>query len=162
MPTACRTTSYLSALNLLKGGIVYSNFVTTVSPHHAWEAMNTDQGLGWATRFGPISGKFGGVLNGVDYDAWNPEIDPHIARRYTIESLDRKYENKRALRERFWLRDDLQADRGLHRAARQPERRPSGAARAVLFAVERGSVRAARTESRIRRSTAISGISSII
>jgi starch synthase len=93
------------ALNLLKGGIVYSNFVTTVSPHHAWEAMNSDQGLGLGHTLWVHRGKFGGVLNGIDYGVWNPEIDPFIARRYTTDALDLKYDNKRALRERFWLRD---------------------------------------------------------
>jgi starch synthase len=93
------------ALNLLKGGIVYSNFVTTVSPHHAWEAMNTDQGFGLGHTLWIHRDKFGGVRNGVDYDVWNPEIDPFIACRYTIDSIDLKYEDKRALRERFWLRD---------------------------------------------------------
>jgi starch synthase len=93
------------ALNLLKGGIVYSNFVTTVSPHHAWEAMNSEQGQGLAHTLWVHRGKFGGVLNGIDYGVWNPEIDPCIARRYSADSVDQKYENKRALRERFWLRD---------------------------------------------------------
>jgi starch synthase len=92
-------------LNLTKAGIVYSNFVTTVSPHHAWEALNTDQSFGLGKTLWTHRGKFGGVLNGVDYDVWNPEIDPFIARRYQIDSLDAKYENKRALRERFWLRE---------------------------------------------------------
>lgn len=94
-----------AALNLTKAGIVYSNFVTTVSPHHAWEALNTDQNFGLGHTVWVHRGKFGGILNGVDYDAWNPEIDPIIARRYGIELLDLKYDNKRALRERLWLRD---------------------------------------------------------
>ena len=84
---------------------MYSNFVTTVSRHHAWEAMNTHQGLGLGYTLWIHRDKFGGVLNGIDYDTWNPEIDPLIARRYTIESINLKYENKRALRGRFWLRD---------------------------------------------------------
>ncbi len=92
-------------LNLTKAGIVYSNFVTTVSPQHAWEALNTGQNFGLGHTLSIHSGKFGGVLNGVDYDVWNPEIDPFIARRYTSDCLDLKYENKRALRERLWLRD---------------------------------------------------------
>jgi starch synthase len=93
------------ALNLTKAGIVYSNFTTTVSPHHAWEAANTDHSFGLGHALWVHRGKFGGILNGVDYDTWNPEIDPFIARRYGIGSLDHKYDNKRALRERLWLRD---------------------------------------------------------
>lgn len=96
---------HLGALNLLKGGIVYSNFVTTVSPHYAWETLHTNQGMGLSPTLWTHRSKFGGVLNGIDYEVWNPDIDPYIATRYTAENVDAKYENKRALRERFWLRD---------------------------------------------------------
>jgi starch synthase len=96
--------SHCEALNLLKGGIVYSNFVTTVSYHHAWEVMNTEQGRGLGPTLWVHRAKFGGVLNGVDYNVWNPEIDMFIPRRYAVDSLDLKYENKRAL-QRFWLRE---------------------------------------------------------
>jgi starch synthase len=94
-----------NALNLLKGGIVYSNFVTTVSPHYAWEIMHTTQDKGLARTLWTHQSKLGGVLNGVDYNVWNPEIDTWIARPYTIDNIEQKYENKRALRDRFWLRD---------------------------------------------------------
>ena len=92
------------ALNLLKGGIVYSNFVTTVSPGHAWEVTNSDLGRGLGHTLHVHRYKFGGVLNGVDYDTWNPEIDPWIPQRYGAHSVEDKYVNKRALRERFMLR----------------------------------------------------------
>jgi starch synthase len=51
--------------------------------------------------------KFGGVLNGIDYNVWNPEIDPHIACQYSIDTIDQKYQNKEALRHRLWLRKDF-------------------------------------------------------
>jgi starch synthase len=92
-------------LNLTKAGIVYSNFVTTVSPQHAWEAFHTGQNFGLGHTLWIHRGKIGGVLNGVDYDMWNPETDPLIAQRYTADSLDLKYDNKRVLRRRFWLRE---------------------------------------------------------
>jgi starch synthase len=91
------------ALNLMKGGIVYANFVTTVSPQHALEAQYTEQGQGLGHTLHLHGGKFGGVLNGVDYDLWNPEIDPLIPARYGAEWIDGKYVNKRVLRERFLL-----------------------------------------------------------
>jgi len=94
-----------AALNLMKGGVVYSNFVTTVSPRYSWEIMHTSQNYGLGHALYVHRNKVGGVLNGVDYDVWNPEIDSHIPARYGIGSLDRKYENKRALRHRFWLQD---------------------------------------------------------
>lgn len=92
-----------AALNLMKGGIVYANFVTTVSPQHAWEAQYTEQGGGLGHTLHVHGHKFGGVLNGVDYDTWNPEIDPSIPARYGSEWLDGKYANKQALRDRFLL-----------------------------------------------------------
>jgi len=95
-----------AALNLMKGGIVYSNFVTTVSPGHAWEVCYSDHGRGLGHTLHVHSGKFGGVLNGLDYDCWNPEIDPWIPQRYGPDSIDQKYVNKHVLRERFMLRDE--------------------------------------------------------
>ncbi len=92
-------------INMMKGGIVYSNFVTTVSPHYAWEIMNSNQNYGLGHTLYVHRSKFGGILNGVDYDIWNPEVDRHIPKQYGIETLDQKYENKRELRNRFWLQD---------------------------------------------------------
>jgi starch synthase len=94
-----------SAINLMKGGIVYSNFVTTVSPRYAQEILYTSQSAGLGHTLHVHRSKLGGVLNGVDYDFWNPETDRHIPRPYGVESLDHKYQSKTGLRQRFWLRD---------------------------------------------------------
>lgn len=95
---------HYGAVNLVKGGIVYSNFVTTVSPHHASEARFSDGGFGLGHALSVHQQKFGGVLNGIDYDVWNPEVDPFIPKRYSAFDIAAKYENKERLRERFWLR----------------------------------------------------------
>jgi starch synthase len=95
-----------SAINFMKGALLYSNFVTTVSPTHAWEVRHSDWGYGLGHALHMNQDKFGGVLNGLDYDMWNPETDPCITRHYTVDSLDNKYANKEALRERLWLRPD--------------------------------------------------------
>ncbi len=95
-----------SAINLMKGGIVYSNFITTVSPQHASEVIHTDQGMGLGHTLCIHQGKFGGVLNGIDYDVWNPEIDILIPSNYTADTVDRKYANKDALRDRMLLRKE--------------------------------------------------------
>jgi starch synthase len=95
------------AVNLMKGGIVYSNFVTTVSPRYANEVQNSHLGMGLQGVLHRHHYKFGGVLNGLDYSMWNPEIDRHLPERYSIDTLDRKYVNKKALRERLWLRHDF-------------------------------------------------------
>jgi len=94
------------ALNLMKGGIVYSNFVTTVSPRYAGEAKDGGQGFGLEPTLHIHHAKYGGVVNGIDYDVWNPEIDAHIPVQYTIDTLDKKYDNKRALRHRLLLADN--------------------------------------------------------
>lgn len=94
-----------SAVNLMKGGIVYANFVTTVSPHYAGEILTTDLGRGLQNTLQTHREKFGGILNGVDYDVWNPELDRHIAAHYTPESLPEKAKNKAALRQRLMLQD---------------------------------------------------------
>ncbi len=112
------------AVNLMKGGIVYANHVTTVSPHHAWEARYTDQGYGLGQTLATHHYKFTGVLNGLDYDVWNPEIDRFVPHHYDVWRLEAKYENKDALRDQFWLRKDfkpligyvgrLDAQKGVH------------------------------------------------
>jgi len=94
-------------VNLMKGGIVYANFVTTVSPTHAWEARYTDVGWGLGHTLYVHQDKFGGVLNGVDYEVWNPAIDPHLPVSYDVDHVEDKYASKAALRRRQWLRDDF-------------------------------------------------------
>lgn len=94
-----------TAINLSKGAVVYSNFITTVSPRHAWEVRHTDWGYGLGHILHVYQDKFGGVLNGLDYDMWNPADDPHIHEHYDAESFDNKYANKKALRSRLMIAD---------------------------------------------------------
>jgi starch synthase len=93
------------ALNLLKGGIVYANFTTTVSPRYAFETKDDGQGFGLEPTLHTHHMKYGGVVNGIDYDVWNPEIDHHLPVRYGVDSIEGKYDNKRALRHRLLLAD---------------------------------------------------------
>jgi starch synthase len=112
------------ALNLMKGGIVYSNYVNTVSPHHAWEARFTDVGYGLGHTLEIHQDKFNGILNGVDYTIWNPEIDKYLPAQYNVDRLEGKAINKKALRERLLLQDidkpiiayigRLDAQKGVH------------------------------------------------
>ncbi|MCB0163131.1 MAG: glycogen synthase GlgA [Anaerolineae bacterium] len=112
------------ALNLMKGAIVFSNFVTTVSPQYAWETRFTDQDYGLGHTLHVNQYKYTGVLNGVDYDVWNPDIDPHIPVNYSQFTIEKKAANKSALRDRLLLRKDykpivsyvgrLDAQKGVH------------------------------------------------
>lgn len=101
-----RDNRHPKALNLLKGGIVYSNFVTTVSPRYAFETKDQGQGFGLEPTLHTHQVKYGGVINGIDYDVWNPEVDRHIPVSYGVDSIEGKYDNKRALRHRLMLADN--------------------------------------------------------
>ena len=93
--------------NLLKGGIVFANFVTTVSPRYAWEIQHTDQGKGLQGLLQHYDNKFGGVLNGIDYAVWNPALDTHIPQPFGPDTLPLKAASKQALRGRLGLADAL-------------------------------------------------------
>lgn len=112
------------ALNFTKGAIVYSNFVTTVSRGHAWEARHTEHGYGLGPTLHLHQDHFGGVINGLDYEMWNPETDTHIPHNYSVGNMEGKKKNKKALRDRLLLEDSdkpivafvgrLDAQKGVH------------------------------------------------
>ena len=133
-------------VNLTKAGIVYSNFVTTVSPRHAWEALSTDQNFGLGHTLWVHRGKFGGVLNGSIMTSGIRRSIRSSRSAMPLTSLDLKYDNKRALRERLWLRDGfkpivayvgrLDSQKGVHLVRH-----------ALFYALaQRRAVRVARTE----------------
>jgi starch synthase len=93
------------ALNLMKGGIAYSNYVNTVSPHHAWEARFGEFGYGLGDTLNKFHDRFSGILNGIDNDVWNPEIDRYIPDNYNPKTFEIKEKNKIALRKRLMLQD---------------------------------------------------------
>ncbi|HRV31031.1 MAG TPA: glycogen/starch synthase, partial [Kiritimatiellia bacterium] len=90
-------------INLLKGGINFADAITTVSPTYAREIMSEPGGQGLAMYLQRRSDDFEGILNGADYDIWNPETDRRIPANYRAESLIGKQTCKR----------ELQAERGL-------------------------------------------------
>jgi starch synthase len=89
--------------NLLQGGIVYSNFVNTVSPRYAWEIQHTEQGMGLQALLKIHAHKFSGILNGIDDEIWNPDCDPLIPTPFDINHLPHKALNRQALRTRLGL-----------------------------------------------------------
>ena len=92
--------------SFLKGGIVYADAVTTVSPTYAREIQSPALGFGLEGVLGTRRDRLFGVLNGIDTAAWNPETDPHIPAHYGVLTLERKLANKRALKQRFGLGGD--------------------------------------------------------
>lgn len=90
-------------LNFLKGGIVYADAITTVSSKYAEEIQTAEFGNGLEGALQRRSGDLFGILNGVDYDEWDPATDPHIAAHYSAENLEGKKECRRDLLHAFGL-----------------------------------------------------------
>jgi starch synthase len=88
-------------VNFLKGGIVYSDAITTVSRKYAEEIQTPEYGNGLEDVLRKRRGDLFGILNGVDYTEWDPAIDPYIAAHYTAAKLDGKKECRRDLLHAF-------------------------------------------------------------
>jgi starch synthase len=89
--------------NSLKGGLFYSDYLTTVSPTYAQEIQTSEFGAGLETILQRRHWDLRGILNGVDYSQWNPEHDPRLAAHYSAEKLDGKIECRRDLLHAFGL-----------------------------------------------------------
>jgi starch synthase len=76
--------------SLLKGGLTFADKITTVSPTHAGEIMSMEQGFGLEGVLQKRANDVTGILNGVDYNQWNPAFDPLIAHRYGEDNLEGK------------------------------------------------------------------------
>jgi starch synthase len=83
--------------NFLKGGIVYSDLLTTVSPRYAEEIQTPEYGMGLDGVLKKRAAYLVGILNGVDYAEWNPATDGNIAAHYSPENLVGKAECRRDL-----------------------------------------------------------------
>ena len=93
--------------NMLKGGLTYCNMITTVSNTYAGEIQTPEYGETLDAHLRYHSGKLRGIVNGIDYDIWNPWTDPMLHTNYDITNvLPRKKENKRALQEELGLWQD--------------------------------------------------------
>jgi starch synthase len=92
---------YYGLVNYLKGGMVFADYLTTVSPKYAEEIQTPEYGAGMEGTVRRHSGKLRGILNGCDYSAWNPASDRLIAANYTPENLAGKKACKRDLLERM-------------------------------------------------------------
>lgn len=84
-------------VNLLKGGVLFADQVTTVSERYAREIQSPEYGCGLDPVIRQCSGKITGILNGEDDSAWNPATDPVIAETFTAAKLDGKKSCRAAL-----------------------------------------------------------------
>jgi starch synthase len=90
-------------LSLLKTGIVLAEKITTVSKKYAQEIQTPEQGYGMEGLLQHRAADLVGILNGCDYDVWNPEKDPHLPSRYNAAHLDGKRLCKAALQRELGL-----------------------------------------------------------
>ncbi len=96
-----------SLVNLMKGGMLYADTVVTVSPTYRHEIMTVEGGYGLHEESKKIANKLWGILNGIDYEVWNPANDPHLVKHFSAENcdvdehmkeiIDAKHENRRFL-----------------------------------------------------------------
>lgn len=94
---------YFDAINLMKGGIVHSTAFNTVSENYAEEIKYPFYGEGLDGVIREYQDKLSGIVNGIDYDIWNPKTDKNIDQNYDIKSIDKKVLNKTKLQEEYGL-----------------------------------------------------------
>lgn len=100
---------YYGLVNAMKVGIMKADKITTVSPNYAQEVRWSYYGEGLDGVINARSADFIGILNGVDYDEWNPKTDPNITYNYDKYDLEGKRINKHQLLKEYGLNnnDDL-------------------------------------------------------
>ena len=93
--------------NMFKGGLTYANMITTVSPTYAGEIQTGEYGEGLDAHLRYHSGKLRGIINGIDYDLWDPSRDTMLSDGYDITNvLEKKRINKLKLQEELGLEQD--------------------------------------------------------
>ncbi len=94
---------FYGKLGCLKAGLVYADVITTVSPRYAREITTEELGCGLDGLLRQRNSSLVGILNGVDYEEWNPVNDPFLKHSYSASDLSGKQRNKVALQEEFGL-----------------------------------------------------------
>jgi starch synthase len=101
---------YHGYLNFMKAGIVFADAVNTVSPTYAREIQTAEFGCGLEGLLAGVHWKLSGIVNGCDYEHWDPSADPHIAATYTPETVfANKPLCKADMQRRFHLPEDPKA-----------------------------------------------------
>ncbi|MFM8319992.1 MAG: glycogen synthase GlgA [Chloroflexota bacterium] len=93
-------------INFLKGGIHYADMLNTVSPSFARETRSAEHGFGLSPYLNARGSDYQGILNGVDYTRWSPDIDRLIPACYSLNDLSGKAVCKRELQRRMQLDQD--------------------------------------------------------
>ena len=90
-------------VNFIKGGIVYADVITTVSPTYAKEIQTPEFGHGLDGLLSYRSANIVGILNGIDTDVWSPKVDDFIFEKYSVKTLNKKVNNKVGLQKQLGL-----------------------------------------------------------
>ena len=90
-------------LSFIKGGLTYSDRITTVSPTYALEIQTPEFGYGLEGLLSHRQDILSGIINGIDMDDWNPKSDPNLPQSYDASSLDKKLTNKTELQKQLDL-----------------------------------------------------------
>lgn len=93
-------------LSFIKGGLVYADKITAVSPTYAKEIQTHEFGYGLEGLLQYRKSDLVGILNGIDTSAWDPAKDPYIEFPYSISKMTGKKKNKLALQKSFGLKQD--------------------------------------------------------
>jgi starch synthase len=94
---------FYGRVSYIKGGIAFADALTTVSPTYAEEIQTPEQGFGLDGALRARAGVLTGILNGVDYREWSPDVDPHLPARYSVDDLSGKRVCKAQLLQEFGL-----------------------------------------------------------
>jgi starch synthase len=94
---------FYGGVSYIKGGIAYSDALNTVSPTYAREIQTPEYGFGLDGALRARASVLSGILNGVDYREWSPDVDPHIPARYSVDDLSGKRVCKAQLLQEFGL-----------------------------------------------------------
>ncbi|GAB2026415.1 glycogen synthase GlgA [Lactovum odontotermitis] len=100
------TIEFNGALNFLKAGIFYAHRVTTVSPSYAEEIKTPEFGCGLDPILRLVSGKLSGILNGIDYDVYNPATDTYLTNHFNAKNMAGKAKAKEHLQMKMGLPSD--------------------------------------------------------
>ncbi len=99
----------LLKINSMRRGIMHADMISTVSPTYAKEIMTSDYGELLEGLLKERRLRVYGILNGIDYEQFNPETDPYLARQYTASTLENRAVNKLELQRRFGLEEEKDA-----------------------------------------------------
>ncbi len=90
---------YYGNVNIMKGGIIFSEAINTVSKTYAKEIQTSEYGEGLEGVLLSRKDRLFGIVNGIDYEVWDPQTDKDIKVNYNANTIEKKIENKRALKD---------------------------------------------------------------